>query len=136
MAYLIHRTVDCCLTSSVPLPGRAVPCFKRATEMERGADAGELALGGDEEGWVATHSGDASGGAAGGSGSQLAPAVDDTPDIDDVGETSGGAGGGAGTAGGDDDSDVPDIEELDLEDDEVGAVSNPGQVPAHCSSRA
>jgi hypothetical protein len=91
----------------------------------------EFALGGDEDGWTATHrdpAADAAGSGGGGDGpgngatggrrggDDGIPSLDDD---DDEPAAAAAAAGGSG-AGGDDD-DIPDIEELDIEDDdEVG----------------
>jgi hypothetical protein len=82
----------------------AVPCLRRASEMEKSGNA-EFALGGDEEGWVATHQDPAA------AASQSA-------------EGSGGASGSGGAAGRKDDDDIPDLNELELdaEDDEVSSL--------------
>lgn len=80
----------------------SVPCLKRATELESSAAHGEVALQGEEEGWVATHN--EPGGDPASSAAADIPNMDDAPDL------------GADEL---DEGDIPDIEELDLEDDEV-----------------
>eukprot|EP00967_Tisochrysis_lutea_P123128 scaffold204460_cov17-Tisochrysis_lutea.AAC.1 len=47
---LLESHVLTCLT-----PLCAVPCLRRAADMEAGALQSEYTLGGEEDGWVATH---------------------------------------------------------------------------------
>lgn len=112
------------LQTNVPLSYTAVPCLRRAHELEGGYNPNsEFALQGEgEEGWVATHSdpgakGQGSSGAGGGSGDEHIPSIDD--DEGPAAGATGAAGAGAGGAG---DDDIPDITELELNeaDDEVG----------------
>jgi len=92
---------------------RSVPCFRRATELERSAGAEEALLTGDDAGWVATH--------GGGSGSGGPGGAEEIPEMDAAGGAAG-ASGAAGAAGSDDD-DAPDIETLELEEDEATLVT-------------
>lgn len=87
----------------------AVPCLKRASEVEAYNLNSEFALGGDDEGWVATHN-DPNAAPARKGGDEAIPSID---------EAAGGAANTAGAAGMDDD--IPDISEMELggADDEV-----------------
>jgi hypothetical protein len=103
----------------------AVPCLSRASDLEKYDPKSEFALGGDEEGWVATHQ-DPGSAAAGSSAAAAAAQEDDIPDLDAEEAPTAAAAGGAGRQGGAaaaavDDDDVPDISELELvePDDEV-----------------
>jgi hypothetical protein len=104
----------------------AVPCLSRASDLEKYDSKSEFALGGDEEGWVATHKDPGS--AAAGSSAAAAAQEDDIPDLD-AEENPAAAAGSAGGQGGAaaaavDDDDVPDISELELvePDDEVSGL--------------
>jgi hypothetical protein len=106
----------------------AVPCLSRASDLEKYDPKSEFALGGDEEGWVATHQ-DPGSAAAGSSSAAAASQEDDMPDLD-AEETPAAAAGSAGRQGGAaaaavDDDDVPDISELELvePDDEVNGAA-------------
>lgn len=83
-----------------------MPCVKRAKELENYDPNSEFSLGGDEEGWTATHNDPALPTPGG--------AHEDIPDID-----------GADAEKNDDDDSIPDIGELELEadDDEVGQLA-------------
>lgn len=116
-----------------------MPCLSRASDIEKYDPKSEFALGGDDEGWVATHQDPTA------DSSAAATAADDMPDLDDTpastaaaatapagGSSAAGdvgsssqavAAAGAAAAGGDDDEDdVPDISDLELvePEDEVG----------------
>lgn len=84
--------------------------MRRATDIDNYDPNSEFVLGGDEEGWVATHNDPA----------VARPSGQDNDDIPNMDEPS--ASGGA--QGGDDDDDIPDIGALEMEeeDDEVGDV--------------
>uniref|UniRef100_A0A7R9UZA6 Autophagy-related protein 3 n=1 Tax=Chlamydomonas euryale TaxID=1486919 RepID=A0A7R9UZA6_9CHLO len=83
---------------------RNVPCTKRAKELEQYDPSSEFTLGGDEEGWTATHSDP--------NHPQAGAAADDIPDMDDGGDKK------------EDEDDIPDIGELELHaDDDEAALS-------------
>lgn len=96
----------------------AVPCMKRASDVEAYNPNTEFALGGDEDGWVATHR-DPALPAQPGTGDDAIPSIDDDE-----------AGGKGAEAGGEEE--IPDISELELgaENDEVGTVET--TMPAAC----
>mmetsp|Transcript_30646 Transcript_30646/g.78256 ORF Transcript_30646/g.78256 Transcript_30646/m.78256 type:complete len:314 (-) Transcript_30646:268-1209(-) len=81
---------------------RNVPCVKRASEVESYNPNSEFALGGDEEGWVATHNDPNAAPARKAAGDDAIPSIDDAA----------GSAPSAAAAGGDDD--IPDISELEL----------------------
>lgn len=99
-----------------------VPCLSRASDIEKYDPKSEFALGGDDEGWVATHQDPASAAAT-----AATAAADDIPDLDDTpaaagssgaaavpSSSSGGQAAAAGPAAAPDEDDLPDIEDLEL----------------------
>lgn len=103
-----------------------MPCLSRASDIEKYDPKSEFALGGDDEGWVATHQDPASAAAA-----AATAAADDIPDLDDTLAAAAAAAGSSGQAAGAssspaaaDEDDLPDIEDLELvePEDEVCAV--------------
>ncbi|KAF5839299.1 autophagocytosis protein AUT1-like protein [Dunaliella salina] len=95
---------------------RNVPCLRRAADMEAGALQSEYTLGGEEDGWVATHRDPALAGTA--DAEEAIPSLDDQPNQ-----------GEGGKAAADEDDDCPDISELELgqADDEAALPSTAGQ---------
>jgi hypothetical protein len=122
----MQHAIPACLL----LPYHAVPCLSRATDIEKYDPKSEFALGGDEEGWVATHK-DPDSATAGSAAAAAAAQEEDIPDLDaeDPPAVTAAAAGSAGQPGGAaaaaaaaaEDDDVPDISELELvePDDEV-----------------
>lgn len=103
-----------------------VPCLSRASDIEKYDPKSEFALGGDDEGWVATHQDPASAAAT-----AATAAADDIPDLDDTPTAAGSSGaaaapssssGGQAPAAAAEEDDLPDIEDLELvePEDEVG----------------
>mmetsp|Transcript_2151 Transcript_2151/g.3487 ORF Transcript_2151/g.3487 Transcript_2151/m.3487 type:complete len:308 (+) Transcript_2151:85-1008(+) len=85
---------------------RGVPCLSRATEFEQYNPNSEYALGGDEEGWVATHKAPVQAGAAAA-----------TPDTEGASSSQGPSTSGATSpqpSPANADDDIPDISELEL----------------------
>lgn len=109
----------------------AVPCLSRASDIEKYDPKSEFALGGDDEGWVATHQDPAAAGtAAAGAAADDIPDLDDTPAAATTSTAAAGSSSGAAAASSsqpaaaaaaaasdadeDDDDDVPDISDLEL----------------------
>jgi hypothetical protein len=93
-----------------------VPCLSRATDVEQYDPASEFALGGDEDGWVATHQN---------------PAADRKPgqpeeEIPSMEDEAAGTAAGANTGAAADEEDIPDMGDLDLDEpaDEVGSYGD------------
>lgn len=102
---------------------RNVPCLSRAADLQQYDPQSEFAMGGDDDGWTATHrdpQGDA-GAAAAGLGEEEVPTLEE--------EEEGGQ-QAAAAAVAEDDDDIPDIDDLDLEDDEAAVSSRPAAAPA------
>lgn len=70
----------------------AVPCLSRAADLERYDPQSEFALGGDEDGWTATHRDPQADAAA--EGGTKGRAEDNIPSLDDEEEETAGAGAG------------------------------------------
>lgn len=101
-----HLDTPCCLTLSGCGQTRpAVPCFSRASDIERYDPKSEFALGGDDEGWVATHQ-DPSAGSAAAAGA----GEEDILDLDDDDPEPSASHQGTRA----EDDEVPDISELEL----------------------
>jgi hypothetical protein len=90
-------------------------------ELEKYDPASEFALGGDEEGWVATHqdpAGKAAGAAAkaaAGGGEDDIPTLEEDPPTQPAAAAAAGGSSSQPAAGrGGDDDDIPDISELEL----------------------
>lgn len=101
---------------------RGVPCLSRASDIEKYDPRSEFALGGDDEGWVATHQDPASAAATAASA-----AADDIPDLDDTPSAAAGssgqaAGASSSPAAAADEDDLPDIEDLELVEPEDEAA--------------
>ncbi|KAF6262497.1 autophagy protein [Scenedesmus sp. NREL 46B-D3] len=119
---------------------RHVPCLSRASEIEKYDPKSEFALGGDDEGWVATHQDPGSAGGA--AAAAAAGQEDDIPDLDaeEPGAAAAAAGSAsqqAGAAAAADDDDVPDISELELvEPEDEAALPAAGAAAAGSSGAA
>ncbi len=90
----------------------AVPSMRRAKDLEQYDPNSEFALGGEEDGWTATHNDPVA---------EAAAAPEFIPDMEEA------SAGGKGKA--EDDDDIPDIGDLELEaeQDEVRAVAAIGE---------
>jgi len=104
---------------------RNVPCLSRATDLEQYDPASEFALGGDEDGWVATHKNPAA-------DRQPGQPDDEIPSIEDevAGAAAGGKTSAAAATAATDDEDIPDMGDLDLEepaDEAAVPVAAPSQ---------
>ncbi|WIA09304.1 hypothetical protein OEZ85_008711 [Tetradesmus obliquus] len=123
---------------------RHVPCLSRASDIEKYDPKSEFVLGGDDEGWVATHKDPGS--AAGGSAAAAAAQEDDIPDLDAdeppaaavAAAGSASQQGAAAAAAAADDDDVPDISELELvePDDEAALPAAAAAAAAGSSATA
>eukprot|EP00879_Flechtneria_rotunda_P031607 GHRR01034544.1.p1 GENE.GHRR01034544.1~~GHRR01034544.1.p1 ORF type:complete len:266 (+),score=46.70 GHRR01034544.1:434-1231(+) len=97
---------------------RNVPCLSRASDIEKYDSRSEFALGGDEEGWVATHQDPRTQSTSAAAGT----AADDIPDLDAAEPAAAGARGShQRDVPSNNDDELPDISELELQepDDEV-----------------
>lgn len=93
-----------------------VPCLSRATDLERYDPRSEFALGGDDEGWVATHQDPAAAASTAAAGHDDMPDLDEAPTAAAAGSSGGEGSGGpaAPAAAGGVEDDVPDIDDLEI----------------------
>eukprot|EP00879_Flechtneria_rotunda_P009568 GHRR01010014.1.p1 GENE.GHRR01010014.1~~GHRR01010014.1.p1 ORF type:complete len:240 (+),score=76.98 GHRR01010014.1:205-924(+) len=104
---------------------RNVPCLSRASDIEKYDSRSEFALGGDEEGWVATHQDPRTQSTSAAAGT----AADDIPDLDAAEPAAAGARGShQRDVPSNNDDELPDISELELQepDDEAALPAADG----------
>lgn len=119
VAHDVRSRIYPCCGRGPPRTPPAVPCLRRAADMEGGYNPNsEFTLQG-EEGWVATHSDPTASGAAA-RGEEDIPSIDDDESAVPVaaGAVAASAEGGGSAADKDKDGGIPDITELELNEGE------------------